>query len=213
MRATEATKAIRQELREADISLGRLLGWIGGAIVSGAVATGALNLIHHTPPWLLAAFFLGAMLLASGWILRRIDRRAQGARDWAEAAMRDYKRRFELSLELRAAADTICNEYATLREFSVTIHQVPEAEAQLELDTRIEWFRDYADRLATRMTEQGVSRDQADRYRVRRESEGRLIPPAVVDQGKLDTLNDLLNSLGQYRDGLTRLAVEQVRED
>jgi len=204
-------KALREEVREANLSPGHLLGWIGGAVVGSVVAADVLNLIHHTPFWLLAAFFVGVILIAAGAMLLRIDKRAGRTRDWAAAAIGDYKRRVQLSLDLRQRADLIADEHVNLRDWAVLVQTNPIAKGQFELDSWIEGFRRQAEVCATIIAEGGHT-DDAERYRVQTGADGHLIPPAATAHGSLESLIDLLNVLPQYRASLSRLAYELLHD-
>jgi len=203
--------ALREELREADASLAHVLTWAGGALVGAVVATVVLNVTHHAPLWLLVAFFIGMLGVFSGAVLLRIDRRAGRARNWAQETVHDYKRRVQLVLELRRMADVLADQYLTLREWASLIETNQTARDQFHLDEWIESFKGLAEGSASLLAGAGLT-DLAEQYRVQTDAEGHLIPPAAIDQGSLESLNDVLNATTQYRQALTSLAVERLRE-
>jgi hypothetical protein len=206
---SRATEGLREEIREANLSVGHLLWWVGLAVASSFVATAVLSLIHRTPVWLLAGFAVGVMLMGGGAILLRIDKLAGRNRDWVAERVADYKRRLELSLFLRQRADLIADQYVSLREWAQMIGTNTIAKQQFNLGDWIDSFTKLAESCADAVAADGLS-EEAERFRVQVGEGDRLVPPAATAQGKLESVNDLLNVMTQYRDSLTVLASKHV---
>jgi hypothetical protein len=134
-------------------------------------------------------------------------------RNAARRELRDYKRRVELSLDLRRMADLFADEYLVVAQISPGTAANSQVRHQLEqrIKDSFEWFERQADRSASMMEEKGLP-DEAARHRVRRGIDGQLLLPAALDKGPLASRLDLVNGLNRYRDSLTRVASDQLRD-
>lgn len=133
-------------------------------------------------------------------------------RNEARHTLTEYKRRAELSIELRAAADLLAGEYIGFKESHFAVPRTP-----AHVTERVKWFVNLADGLAETMAARGLA-DRSEQYRLREDADGRPLPPLCLaggpnpQQRPIESVGDLLNALVTYRDRLTELARELVRD-
>lgn len=191
--------------------LERMRTLIQSALAPGVVAVVALAYPHF---WLWRLLLGAAAGLVVYWLIPLVWTAVVALRAPViqRNALRDHLQRVGLSIELRAAADETSSAYVRVKEWHFARAGAAPADVERYLSEQITWFRDYADRLALTMEQSGLAQE-AERYRVSSDDEGRTLAPAATHtmpgstaHGRIESLPDLLNLLVGYRDSLTQLA-------
>jgi hypothetical protein len=210
--AATAFDHVRSFMGAAQAGIALAVGW---AVTNMDIDVMPFRFADPWPITAVVVFFIGVIAywtVPTGWavvafFVAPVKQRDAARRDltMTRNELTATKQRVETSLDLRDIAWIIASESISLRE-ALTI---PEARDQLDIPARIEWFRDMADRAAAKMEQSGLA-DRADGYRVRRDDEGRLLAPSAIDNGRLESVNDLLNMMNRYQLSLVAVVREYV---